>query len=275
MQAAGVARLSHPSDVAGCFIPMGGNLLEMAGSAGDRQVCVVGDCLVMTRVALAAVGRLLARVFIPSCLRVTRQTRHVRVRPESARPHVNDRQGGGLGRAGDGAIRPVAGKTQGFRVLNSTGSFKIHPAVAAHAAFIICGEFRQTVLRFMAAAALTRRRPGRIKRSPLANPQLGMRIVAVTAAPIVLLGLQRLATVPPGLQFDRYRIMTAGAWLRLKPATGRLVHVGRVWVQRLFGNFAVAVQAHDLPMRRNVPPHLIHQPIGASVAARADDGENR
>ena len=79
--------------------------------------------------------------------------------------------------------------------------------------------------------------------------------------------------MPPGRQLGQNRIMAASAWLWLKAAAGRLVYVGRVWVQRLFGNFAVAVQAHDLPVRRNMPPHLVHQPIGVNVAVHADDGK--
>jgi len=233
----------------------------------------MGDRFVVAHVALATVARLLARMSVTRCLRVARQARHVCVRPEAFRPHVDGRREIGLDRAGNCAIRPVAGKTQGSGVLNRSGSFKVQPAVAAHAAFIIFGEFREAVLRFMAAAALTRQRPGWIKRSPLASSQLGVRIVAVAAAPIVLIGLQRLAAVPPGLQLAKNRIMTAGALLWLKAAAGRLIYVGRVWVQRLFGNFAVAVQAHDLPVRRNMPPRLVHQPIGVNVTVHANDGK--
>jgi hypothetical protein len=148
-------------------------------------------------------------------------------------------------------------------VLNRTGILKVQPAVAAHAGFITCGEYREAISCFVTTAALTRRRPGRIKLSQPGDARLSVRIVAVAAAPIVLIGLYRPAAVPPGRHLGQNRIMAAGALLGLKAAAGRLVYVGRVWVQRLFGNFAVAVQAHDLSVRRNVPARLVHQPIGA------------
>jgi hypothetical protein len=41
-------------------------------------------------------------------------------------------------------------------------------------------------------------------------------------------------------------------------------------VQRLFADIPVAVQAHDLPVRRDVPACLVHQPICVSVNAHAN-----
>jgi hypothetical protein len=88
-----------------------------------------------------------------------------------------------------------------------------------------------------------------------------------------LLGPQRLAAVPPGLQFGQYRIMTAGASLRLEEAAGALIDVGRIGMQRFPADIRMAVHTHDLPVRRNVPPRLVHQPISADVTTRANDGK--
>ena len=67
--------------------------------------------------------------------------------------------------------------------------------------------------------------------------------------------------------------MAAAALLRAEEAAGALIDVGRIGVQRSLGDIAMAVQAHDLPVRRDVPPRLVHQPIRISVTAHANYGE--
>jgi hypothetical protein len=54
----------------------------------------------------------------------------------------------------------------------------------------------------------------------------------------------------------------------MEPAAGELIDVGRVRVQRSLADIAVAIQAHDLPVRRYMPARLIHQPICASVTSQ-------
>ena len=71
MQPAGITRLSHPTDKAGLLVLAGQNLFEMAGPAGDRQVDIVCDRLVVAHVALTAIARLLARMSVLGRFRMT------------------------------------------------------------------------------------------------------------------------------------------------------------------------------------------------------------
>lgn len=88
-----------------------------------------------------------------------------------------------------------------------------------------------------------------------------MGIVAVAAAVVILISPQRLPAMALSPQIGEDRIMTAGAKLRAESASGELVDSGRIRVQRFLADIAVAVQTHDLPMRRDVPASFIHQPI--------------
>jgi hypothetical protein len=124
--------------------------------------------------------------------------------------------------------------------------------------------------RLVAAAALVSRGPGRIERPWIGNARLCVGIVAVATVQIVLIGLQRLPSVSTRLHFGEHRIMAAGALLRVEAAAGELIDVGRIRVQFPFADAAVAVQAHDLPVRRDMPPFLVHQPICAGTGAHAN-----
>ena len=104
----------------------------------------------------------------------------------------------------------------------------------------------------------------------MGDARLGVRIVAGAAALIILIGLQRLPAMAPRPQLGEDRIVAAGALLRAEEAAGEPIDIGRIRVQRLFADIAVAVQAHDLPMRRDVPAALIHQPICVGRNAHAN-----
>jgi hypothetical protein len=67
--------------------------------------------------------------------------------------------------------------------------------------------------------------------------------------------------------------MAIGALFRMEAAAGALIDVGRIWMQRLFGNIAMAVQAHDPPVSGDMPAGLIHQPICVGRNAHANYGE--
>jgi len=122
----------------------------------------------------------------------------------------------------------------------------------------------------VAAAALALNGPGGVVCARIGNARLGVGIVAATAVVIVLIGLQRLPAMAPSPQLGEDRIMAAGALLRTEVTAGELIDVGRIRVQRLFADIAVAGEAHDLPVRRDVPAGLIHQPICVGRNAHAN-----
>jgi len=97
-----------------------------------------------------------------------------------------------------------------------------------------------------------------------------MGIVTVAAVPIVLAVIHRLAAMPAVLQIGDNRIVAAGALIRAEEAVGDLIDVGRIRVQYFLDDIRMAFGAHDLPVRGDMPPGLVHQPICVSVNAHAN-----
>ena len=122
------------------------------------------------------------------------------MRPESFRPHIEDGKACGFAGADSRALSAVAGEAQRFGVLNRARSFRVPPAMAGHAGLVSRRQHRQAIAEFVAAAALALGGPGGVKCPRTGNAPLGMGIVAVAAALIVLIGLQRLPAMAPSPQ---------------------------------------------------------------------------
>jgi len=122
------------------------------------------------------------------------------VQPESFRPHVENWKNCGLDSADSRALSAVAGEAQRYGVLSRARGFRVPPAMASHTGLVSRRQRRQAIAEFVTAAALALGGPHGVKCPWIGNAPLGMRIVAVTAALIVLIGLQRLPAMAPGPQ---------------------------------------------------------------------------
>ena len=118
----------------------------------------MGDRLVVAHVALAAVARLLARMPVLRRLGVAGQAGHIGVRPEAFLHVENGEHPGVHGRA----LRTVAGEAQCVGMPSCSGCF-LPPAVAGHAGLVSRRQRRQALAGFVAAAALARGGPDRVK----------------------------------------------------------------------------------------------------------------
>jgi hypothetical protein len=96
-----------------------------------------------------------------------------------------------------------------------------------------------------------------------------VRIVAIAAALIVLIDLERLSAMALSPQLGKHRVMAAGASPGMEETFGGPVDVGRIGMRPLFSDIAVAVQTHDLAVGRNMPARLVHQPICVGRTAHA------
>jgi hypothetical protein len=100
-------------------------------------------------------------------------------------------------------------------------------------------------------------------------------MVAIEAALIILVGIQRPAAMSSGCQSGDHRIVAASATFGIEGFAGRSIDAGWIGMPRIPADLAVTVHAHDLAVRRGMPVPLVHQPIGMGITAHANYCEKK